>query len=67
MTSFQIPRPGMFAMVRNRRGMIAAVEPSDDARHGRLPLVHLQYKDDQLPVDERVLWESRGAHMWWNI
>lgn len=30
----------MFAIVRNRRGVIAAVEPSDDAVHRRLHLVH---------------------------
>jgi len=47
----------MFAIVRNRRGVIAAVEPSDDTRHGRLHLVHLEYKDDQLPVEERLFWE----------
>jgi hypothetical protein len=50
------PRPGMFATVRNRRGVISAVEPFDgDA--GRLHLVHLEYKDDQLPVEEKLLWE----------
>ena len=47
----------MFAIVRNRRGVITAVEPSDDARHGRLHLVHVEYTDDQLPVEERLLWE----------
>ena len=52
-----VPRAGMFAIVRNRRGVIAAVEPSDDAQHGRLHLVHLEYKDDQLPFEERLLWE----------
>jgi superfamily II DNA or RNA helicase len=46
----------MFATVRNRRGVVAAVEPFDgDA--GRLHLVHLEYKDDQLPTEERLLWE----------
>jgi len=25
----QVPRPGMFATVRNRRGVIAAVDPFD--------------------------------------
>ena len=46
----------MFATVRNRRGVIAAVEPCDgDA--GRIHLVHLEYKDDQLPAEERLLWE----------
>ena len=47
----------MFAVVRNRRGVIVAVEPSDDAKRGRLHLVHIEYKDDQLPVEERLLWE----------
>jgi hypothetical protein len=47
----------MFAIVRNRRGVIAAVEPADEARLGRLHLVHVEYKDDQLPPEERLLWE----------
>jgi superfamily II DNA or RNA helicase len=47
----------MFAIVRNRRGVITTVEPSDDARRGRLHLVHVEYKDDQLPYEERLLWE----------
>ena len=45
----------MFATVRNRRGVIAGVEPYD--HEGRLHLVHLEYKDDQYPLDERLLWE----------
>src|SRR2546425_3975202 len=52
----QVPRVGMFASVRNRRGIVAAVEPYD-GDSGRLHLVHLEYKDDQLPTDERLLWE----------
>ncbi len=52
----QPPRTGMFATVRNRRGVISAVEPFD-GESGRLHLVHLEYKDDQLPVEERLLWE----------
>jgi hypothetical protein len=51
-----IPRAGMFATVRNRRGIVSAVEPFD-GESGRLHLVHLQYKDDQLPHEERLLWE----------
>lgn len=51
-----IPRVGMFAMVRNRRGVISAVEPYD-GETGRLHLVHLEYKDDQLPLEEQLLWE----------
>jgi superfamily II DNA or RNA helicase len=54
--SIQVPRPGMFATVRNRRGVISAVEPAD-GDCGRLHLVHLDYKDDQYPVEEQLLWE----------
>jgi hypothetical protein len=46
----------MFATVRNRRGVVAAVEPFD-GEYGRLHLVHLEYKDDQLPLEESLLWE----------
>jgi len=53
---YQIPRVGMFAIVRNRRGIIAEVSPMDGPT-GRLHLVHLEYKDDQLPIGERLLWE----------
>jgi len=51
-----LPRVGMFATVRNRRGVVSAVEPFDGDR-GRIHLVHLEYKDDQLPLEERLLWE----------
>ena len=46
----------MFAKVRNRRGIVSTVEPFD-GESGRLHLVHLEYKDDQLPHEERLLWE----------
>jgi superfamily II DNA or RNA helicase len=46
----------MFATVRNRRGIVSAVEPFD-GETGRLHLVQLEYKDDQLPVEEQLLWE----------
>lgn len=51
-----VPRAGMLATVRNRRGVVVAVEPFDGGT-GRLHLVHLEYKDDQSPTAERVLWE----------
>ena len=51
-----VPRTGMFATVRNRRGVVSAVEPFD-GDSGRLHLVHLDYKDDQYPTEERLLWE----------
>ncbi|MBI2203607.1 MAG: hypothetical protein HYU41_07150 [Candidatus Rokubacteria bacterium] len=56
MNDIQVPRVGMFATVRNRRGIVSAVEPYD-GQDGRLHLVHLEYKDDQLPTEERLLWE----------
>jgi len=59
--SEQIPRIGMFATVRNRRGIVSAVEPYD-GETGRLHLVHLEYKDDQYPQDERLLWELEQPH-----
>jgi hypothetical protein len=46
----------MFAFVRNRGGVIAAVEPSG-GEAGQLHLVHLEYKDDQFPQEEKLLWE----------
>lgn len=52
----QLPRVGMFATVRNRRGVVAGVEPFD-GDSGRLHLVQLEYKDDQLPAEEQLLWE----------
>ncbi len=51
-----LPRVGMFATVRNRRAVVAAVEPFDSDQ-GRIHLVHLEYKDDQHPLEERLLWE----------
>lgn len=51
-----IPRAGMFATVRNRRGVVTAVEPFD-GDDGRLHLVHIDYKDDQSPITEQLLWE----------
>ena len=51
-----VPRAGMLATVRNRRGVVAAVEPFD-GEAGRLHLVHLEYKDDRAPSEERILWE----------
>jgi superfamily II DNA or RNA helicase len=50
------PRIGMFATVRNRRGLTTGVEPFDGPS-GRLHLVHIEYKDDQLPREERLIWE----------
>ena len=65
-TDNAIPRVGMLATVRNRRGVVAAVEPFDDEKTGRLHLVHLRYTDDHAPAEERLLWEREpiaGRHL----
>ena len=54
--SVTVPRAGMLATVRNRSGVVAAVEPFDGDT-GRLHLVHMEYKDSRSPGEERVLWE----------
>ena len=51
-----IPRVGMLARVRNRRGIVAAVAPYD-GETGRLHLVQVEYKDHDSPHSERLLWE----------
>jgi superfamily II DNA or RNA helicase len=56
----QIPRIGMFATVRNRRGVTTGVEPFDGPT-GRLHLVSIDYKDDQLPRGEKLIWELEPA------
>ena len=51
-----IPRPGMLATVRKRRGIVTAVDPFD-GETGRLHLVHLEYQDGRSPPAEQLLWE----------
>jgi hypothetical protein len=46
----------MFATIRNRRGVVSGVDPFD-GDGGRIHLVHLEYKDDQFPAAEKLLWE----------
>ncbi|MES3036185.1 MAG: DISARM system SNF2-like helicase DrmD [Gemmatimonadota bacterium] len=46
----------MFALVRNRRGVVSSVQPFDGP-DGRLHLVQVEYKDDQLPREDELLWE----------
>ncbi|MCL4079458.1 DISARM system SNF2-like helicase DrmD [Coriobacteriia bacterium Es71-Z0120] len=56
-----VPRPGMFAVVRNRRGVIAAVEPFD-GEHGRTHAVTIEYRDELFPPSQTLIWELEGAH-----
>ena len=46
-----IPRAGMFMTVRNRRGVVAAVE-AFDGEEGPLHLVRLEYKKDSEAVND---------------
>ncbi len=55
-SSASVPRAGMLATVRNRRGVVAAVEPFQ-GEVGTIHLVHVEYKDAQSPPDEKLLWE----------
>jgi len=50
------PRVGMLAIVRKRRGVISAVREFD-GESGRLHLVGIEYKDNQRPDAEEVVWE----------
>ena len=56
LASAKVPRAGMLATVRNRRGVVAAVEPFS-GQDGTTHLVHVEYKDAQSPPEERLLWE----------
>lgn len=54
--STDVPRVGMLARVRNRRGIVAGVAPYD-GEAGRLHLVQVEYKDHDSPHSERLIWE----------
>ena len=51
----------MLATVRNRCGVIAGVEPYEAGPGGPLRFVHLEYLDDHLPEEERLLWEREPS------
>ena len=55
------PRVGMMATVRNRRGLIAAVEPFDSTPEGRRHLVRVEYTDADGAAEESILWECEGG------
>lgn len=52
-----IPRIGMLATIRNRRGIVAAVEPFDDPTEGRLHLIRVEYTDADGVLEDTVIWE----------
>jgi hypothetical protein len=47
----------MIATVRNRRGVIASVEPYDSPAEGRLHLVRIEYTDHDGAPEDVLLWE----------
>lgn len=51
------PRVGMLARVRNRRGVVASVEPYDSVADGRLHLVRIEYTDTDGASEDTILWE----------
>jgi hypothetical protein len=55
--STNVPRLGMIATVRNRRGIIASVEPYDTPAEGRLHLVRVEYTDQDGSPDDALIWE----------
>lgn len=57
-----LPRVGMLATVRNRRGVISAVEPFGDSKTSSLlHLVTIEFSDADGDAEESLLWErERG-------
>ncbi len=56
-TTARHPREGMQARIRNRRGLIASVEPYDAHPEGRLHLVRIEYTDRDGSPEDTVIWE----------
>ncbi len=54
----------MVATVRNRRGIVASVEPYDTPTEGRLHLVRVEYTDSDGAPEDVLLWErERNASL----
>lgn len=60
-----VPRTGMLATVRNRRGMMTAVEPCNAGPEGRLHLTTIEYLNaDGQAQDDHLIWEREpGARL----
>ncbi|MFU8802656.1 MAG: DISARM system SNF2-like helicase DrmD, partial [Bradymonadaceae bacterium] len=56
-TSQNLPRVGMMATVRNRRGIISSVQEYSAGVEGTLHLVTVDYTDTDGVPDEQLLWE----------
>ncbi len=57
----QLPRVGMLATVRNRHGLVSAVEPFDGATEGRVHLVTVEYADADGGTDDQLVWERESG------
>jgi hypothetical protein len=51
------PRVGAVANVRNRRGVITAVDEYDSTPEGRFHLVTVEYTDSDGVPEDRLIWE----------
>lgn len=62
-SSPSLPREGMMALVRNRRGLIAQVEafPPDPGPEGRLHLVRIAYTDPDGAHEDSLIWEREAG------
>src|SRR5690606_31273661 len=57
-----LPRVGMLATVRNRRGVISAVEPFSDSKSSALlHLVTIEFSDADGDAEESLLWERERS------
>jgi hypothetical protein len=56
-TDLNIPREGMLATVRNRRGLVTAVEPHDGGPSGVIHLVTVEYTDADGVAEDQLIWE----------
>lgn len=54
---YTIPKAGMLAIVRNRRGVVAAVDEFSADEKGSFHLVTVEYTDNDGPSEEDILWE----------
>ena len=52
-----VPRVGMLACVRNRQGVVTAVEPFSGQDRGVLHLVTIEYVDGEGTAADRIIWE----------
>lgn len=47
----------MLATVRNRRALVASVEPFDGSQEGRIHLIRLEYTDSDGTPEDTLIWE----------